>query len=168
MALLITPEELTERTQIDANVDYDKYKFFIEDVQVKYMGDYLGSTLTNKILKDFKADPNFITGHYRKVLDILKNIIIYETASQYVLFGQYQITSGGIYKYTSDDAETVSTEEVEALSKRFASKAQIYVLQLERYLCSQGDKIPEYNTQENNYDKRPQKGTNDMITWFLE
>lgn len=163
MTLLITPQDLVARTQLSANIDVQKYKPYIEDVQVKYMGDLLGDTLTRKILSDFEA--NTLANEYLKVYEILKNIIIYETAAQYILFGQYNVTNGGIFKLTTDKGETVPAQEVEGLSKRYSSKAEIYISQMERYLCSEGGKMPEYNTQDDNYDKRPQRGQNSAITW---
>lgn len=165
MTLLITPAELIENTQLSANVDAQKYRSYIRDVQVKYMGDLLGDTLTNKILNDF--DAGTITGVYQEVLDILKYIIIYETCAEFILFGQYNVSNGGIFKMTTDDGETVPAEEVEALSRRYSAKAQIYVSELERFLCSEGYSMPEYSTQDENYNKRPQRGTNDMISWLI-
>lgn len=165
MILIITPQDLVERTQINANVDVQKYKPYIEDAQVKYMGDLLGDTLKTKILTDY--DTSALSGLYKKVYDILRNILIYETASQFVLFNQFSVGNGGIFKMTSDDAETVSSDEVEKLSKRYESKAQVYVTELERFLCSEGGKIPEYNTQDENYNKRPQKGLNDVTGWLI-
>jgi len=163
MTLLITPQELVERTQLSANIDVQKYKPYIEDSQVKWMGDLLGATLTRKIIADFEADT--LADEYLAVFNILKKILIYETASQYILFGQYNVTNGGIFKLTTDRGETVPAEEVEGLSQRYSTKAQIYVSEMERYLCSEGGKIPEYNTQDDNFDKRPQKGQNSAINW---
>ncbi len=166
MILLIEPDDLHKRTQINANVDVQKYIPYIEDVQVKVMGDLLGDTLKNKILDDFDNDA--LTGLYEKVYKILKNIIIYQTASDYILFNQYHVSNGGVYKLTSEDTETVEVSEVESLSRRYYEKSQLYVSELNRFLCSEGGKIPEYNTQDETYNKRPQRGINDMITWHLD
>lgn len=165
MILLITPAELVENTQLSANVDAQKYRAYIRDVQVKYMGDLLGDTLTKKILNDFANGT--ISGTYLKTLNILKFIIIYETCAQYILFGQYSVSNGGIFKMTTDNGETVPATEVEALSKRYSAKAQIYVSEMERFLCSEGYKMPEYNTQDENYNKRPQRGTDTTISWLI-
>lgn len=163
MTLLITPEQLIERTQLSANIDVQKYKPYIEDVQTKFMGDLLGDTLKRKIIADFEADT--LTAEYEETFKILQKIIIYETAAQYILFGQYNVSNGGIFKLTTDNGETVPATEVESLSKRYSTKAEIYVSEMERYLCSEGGKMPEYNTQDDNFDKRPQKGENSAITW---
>jgi len=155
MVLLITPEQIFERTQLDNNIDVSKLKPYIEDMQYKYLNTLLGDTLSRKIQSDFQADT--LADSYLDVFNVFKNILIYATASEYILFGQYQVTNGGIFKFNSDRGEVVASQEVEAFAKRYRTKAEIYISELERYLCSETANLPEYSVQDNNYDKRPSR-----------
>lgn len=153
MILLITPEQIFERTQLDNNIDVSKLKPYIEDMQYKYLNTLLGDTLSRKIQDDFNNST--LANSYLEVYNIFVNILIYATASEYILFGQYQVTNGGIFKFNSDRGEVVASNEVEAFAKRYRTKAEIYISELERYLCSESANLPEYSVQDNNYDKRP-------------
>jgi len=153
MTLLITPQEVFNKTQLDNNVDITKLTPYIEDMHIQYLNTLLGDTLSRKIQADFAS--NSLTGAYLDVFNIMKNILIYATAGEYCLFAQYKVTNGGIFKFTSERGEVVASNEVEALSKRYKSKAEVYISELERYICSEIGNLPEYSVQDNNYDKRP-------------
>lgn len=155
MTLLITPEEIFSRTPLSSNVDATKLKPYIEDMQYKYLNSLLGATLTRKIISDFESDS--LVDSYAVVFGLMKSILIYATVGEYILFNQYQLTNAGVYKFTSDSGENVTSNEAEALAKRYKSKADIYISELERYLCSTLANLPEYSVQDNNFDKRPSR-----------
>jgi len=163
MTLLITPQEVFNNTQLDNNIDVSKLKPHIEDMHKQYFNSLLGDTLARKIASDFSNDT--LTGSYLKVYEIMKDILIYTTAGDFILFSQFTITSAGTYKLTSNRGEAVSSNEAEALTKRYNSKAQVYISDLDRYICSNIANLPEYSTQENNWDKRPSRGRSQNSGW---
>lgn len=155
MTLLITPEEIFDRTPLHNNIDVTKLKPHIEDMQYKYLNSLLGATLTRKIIADFEADT--LVDSYAVVFGLMKSVLIYATVAEYVLFNQYQITNAGVYNFTSDSGDNVTSSENEALSQRYKAKADLYISELERYLCSSVADLPEYSVQDNNFDKRPSR-----------
>jgi len=163
MTLLITPQEVFNRTQLDNNIDASELKPYIEDMHTEYLNSLLGDTLARKIKADYTADS--LANSYLEVFEIMKLILIYASAGEYCLFAQYKVSNGGIFKLTSQRGEIVSSSEVEALSKRYKSKAQVYISELERYICSNIANLPEYSTQENNWDKRPSRGRSQNSGW---
>ena len=53
MILLITPQQVIDKTPFNGNIDYDKLVPCIEDAQVTDLEPLLGQLLFDKILDDY-------------------------------------------------------------------------------------------------------------------
>ena len=60
--LFISPEEITTTSIMGGNVDPDKYKFCIANVQISVIEPLLGTELYDKIKSDYEASS--LTGDY--------------------------------------------------------------------------------------------------------
>lgn len=153
MVLLIKASEITKNTPMGGNVDPDKYIYCVKDAQVTVIEPLLGTKLYDKLLTDFTA--NSLTGDYLELLnEYIKPILIHSAFADYIVIGAYNVTNGGIFKHNPQDGETVSKNEVDYLAEKQRSKAQVYIERAERYLCDKN--LPEYRTQDNNYDIKGQ------------
>ena len=157
---LVTSQEVAENTPMGGNVDPDKYRFIILDVQVMVLEPVLGTALYDKILSDF--DGGTLAGVYLTMFnDYIKQVMWHSVFADYTKIGAYWVNNGGIYKHLSENSESVNKEEVDYLVKTQQSKADTYIDRLDRYLCDQSSNIPEYkDAQDNDYDIIPKRGIN--------
>lgn len=141
ITLLIRPSEISEFTPLGGNIDVDKIKPVIFDVQVTVIEPLLGTPLYNKIVLDFQN--NTLLGDYLQLYDdYLKPILRHQIFAEYVEIGSYSVDNGGIFKHQPADSQIVDKSEVQYLAQTQRTKAQMYIERAQRYLCSKN--IPEF------------------------
>ena len=160
MILLITPQQVIDKTPFNGNIDYDKLVPCIEDAQVTDLEPLLGQILFDKILDDYES--NTLSGLYLDLYDkFLVDYLIRASAKNYFLIGAYQVANGGVYKHTAENAEAISKSEVDFLMVQQRSKMEVYGLRMTRWLVY--NKITEYLEYSDSVNARP---INISSWWF--
>jgi hypothetical protein len=141
MILLITPQQVVAKTPLNGNIDFDKIVPCIEDAQITDLEPLIGQVLYDKICTDFENDDladNYLTLYNDFIVDFL----IRATAKNVLLVLAYQISNGGVYKHTAENAESVSKSEVDYLMVQQRSKQEVFGLRMQKWLSY--NRIPEY------------------------
>ena len=147
-ALFIKPVTLKRNSIIDGNVDIDKFIQYIKIAQEIHIRNYLGSDLYNKISADIIADT--LTGNYLTLVNTyIQPMLIHFAMVDYLPFAAYQIKNGGIFKHTSETAETVSKSEVDYLVNKEREFAEYYTRRFIDYMTFNQASFPEYNSNTN-------------------
>lgn len=164
---LITDLQLTKNSPLGGNIDIDKYRHIIKEVQVFTIEVILGTKLYNKILNDY--DSGSLTGLYQTIHEnYLVPIIIYSVSAEYIEMAGVVVNNGGIFKRTPEDTTPASASDLAKLAAKQRSKADVYVDRLQKFLCDQQSNIPEYTyNQDNDYDIDPDKSVNLYGGWRL-
>jgi hypothetical protein len=163
-ALFISRTDLVKNSILDGNVDTDKFIHFIKIAQQIDIQNYLGTDLYNKISADIIADN--LSGNYLDLVnDYIQPMLIHYAMMQYLPFAAYQIKNGGISKHTSENAESVSKDEVDYLVNKERNFAEYYTRRFIDYISFHEEDFPEYNSNTNE-DISPD--TNDLFNgWIL-
>ena len=163
-ALFISRTDLVKNSILDGNVDTDKFIQFIKIAQQIDIQNYLGTDLYNKISADIIADN--LTGNYLALVeDYVQPMLIHYAMMQYLPFAAYQIKNGGISKHSSENADSVSKDEVDYLVNKERNFAEYYTRRFIDYISFHEEDFPEYNSN-NNEDISPD--TNDLFNgWVL-
>ena len=163
-ALFISREDLVKNSILDGNVSTDKFIQFIKVAQQINIQNYLGTDLYNKISADILAGT--LTGNYLALVeDYVQPMLIHYAMMEYLPFAAYQIKNGGISKHTSENAESVSKEEVDYLVNKERNFAEYYTRRFIDYISFHEEDFPEYNSNTNE-DISPD--TNDLFNgWIL-
>ena len=154
-ALFITLEELKRKSIIDGNVDTDKLIQFVEVAQDTYIQTQLGTKLYDK-LQDGVINNNLNTANTTLINTYLKPMLIWFTQSEYMKYAAFQISNGGVFKHTSENAETVSKNEVDFLIAKERNIAEYYTKRFIDYMSFNQSTYPEYNSNTND-DIHPDK-----------
>jgi len=154
-ALFITRTDLVKNTILDGNVDTDKFIQFIKIAQEIHIQNYLGTDLYNKISADIIA--NSLTGAYQTLVNsYIQPMLIHYAMADYLPFAAYQVKNGGVFKHTSENAESVEKNEIDYLVNKERDFAEYYTRRLIDYITFNINSFPEYNTN-NNEDIYPDK-----------
>jgi hypothetical protein len=157
VALFINRTDLVRNSILDGNVDTDKFIQFIKIAQQIDIQNLLGTDLYNKISADIIADN--LTGDYLDLVnDYIQPMLIWFAQVNYIPFAAYQIKNGGIYKHSSETAETVNKNEVDYLVAKAREYANYYSTRFVDYMSFNDNLFPEYNTN-NNEDISPDTDT---------
>ena len=140
-ALFIKPVTLKRNSIIDGSVDVDKFIQFLKIAQQIHIRNYLGTDLYNKISSDIIADS--LSGNYLTLVnDYIQPMLIHFAMVDYLPFAAYQIKQGGIFKHTSETAETVSKSEVDYLVAKEREFAEYYTRRFIDYMAFNQSNFP--------------------------
>lgn len=154
---LITDLQLTKNSPLGGNIDIDKYRSVIKEVQVFTIEPVLGTKLYNKIVSDFDGDT--LAGVYATIhTNYLVPIITHLVAAEYIEMSGVVVNNAGVFRRTPEDTTPASASEISNLANKQRGKADVYLERLQRYLIDQQSNIPEYTyNQDNDYDIDPDK-----------
>ena len=142
--LFITRTDLVKNSIIDGNVDTDKFIQFIKVAQEIEIQNYLGTKLYDKIGADISGAG--LAGNYLTLVnEYVQPMLIWYAQAEYIPYAAYQIKNGGVFKHTSENAETVSKVEVDFLVQKARNTAEYYTNRFLDYICENSGLFPEYN-----------------------
>ena len=163
-ALFISRTDLVKNSIVDGNVDTDKFIQFVKIAQEIHIQNYLGSKLYDKISADIIADS--LTGNYLSlVTDYIQPMLIHYAMVDYLPFAAYQVKNGGVFKHTSENAESATKDEVDFLVQKQRDFAEYYTRRFVDYICFNSTLFPEY-TSNTDSDVYPDKDVNSS-NWVL-
>jgi hypothetical protein len=146
--LFIKRSDLIKNSIIDGNVDTDLFIQFIKLAQQIHVRNYLGTDLYNKISTDISGGN--LTGNYLSLVnDYVQPMLIWYAQVEYIPYAAYQIKNGGIFKHSSENAETVSKDEVDYLVEKARNSAEYYTRRFIDYMSFNNSLFPEYNSNSN-------------------
>ena len=147
-ALFITRTDLVKNSILDGNVDTDKFIQFIKIAQQIYVRNYLGTDLYNKISNEIIAGT--LSGNYLTLVqEYVQPMLIHAAMMDYLPFAAYQIKNGGIFKHSSENAETATKEEVDYLVQKERDITEYYTKRFVDYMAFNQGLYPEYLSNSN-------------------
>ena len=148
--LFINRTDLVRNSIIDGNVDTDKYIQFIKLAQEIHIQNYLGTQMYEALTV---AIPNIdlpANARWKLLLDdYVVPMLIWFSQVDYIPFASYQIRNGGMFKHRSENAETVSKDEVDYLVEKARTNAEWYSRRFIDYMSFNQTLFPEYTSNTN-------------------
>ncbi|QDP48750.1 MAG: hypothetical protein Tp1138SUR256061_42 [Prokaryotic dsDNA virus sp.] len=152
VALFIKPEDVLRNSIMDGNIDLDKYIQFIKLSQQIDIQNITGTSLYDKISTlitsgDINLSDN---AKYKTLLnDYIAPMLIWYSQVNIIPFIAYQIRNGGIFKHSSETAETVSKTEVDYLVEKARTNAEWYKRRFQSYMDFNQSNFPEFTNNSN-------------------
>lgn len=168
-ALFISIAELKKKSIIDGNVDSDKLLQFVEVAQDTNIQNYLGTDLYNKLQSLIVAGTISDVGNatYKTLLDdYVKPMLIWYSQATILPFILFQVKNGGVYKHSSENAETINKDELDYIIQRTRDNAEFYTKRFIDFICANSTLYPEYQTNSNG-DMYPDKDVNYSGGWLI-
>ncbi len=151
--LFINRTDLIRNSILDGNVDTDKFIQFVKISQQINIQNYLGTELYNKfttIIGNGDIDTNQYVNYKTLLNEYIQPMLIWYAQVDYIPFAAYQIKNGGVYKHSSENAETVSKTEVDYLVEKARTYADWYSRRFIDYMAFNQQLFPEYTSNINN------------------
>jgi hypothetical protein len=151
--LFINRTDLIRNSILDGNVDTDKFIQFVKISQQINIQNYLGTELYNKfttIIGNGDIDTNQYVNYKMLLNEYIQPMLIWYAQVDYIPFAAYQIKNGGVYKHSSENAETVSKTEVDYLVEKARTYADWYSRRFIDYMAFNQELFPEYTSNINN------------------
>jgi len=163
-ALLITRDDVVRYTNVNGNVDVDKFIQFVSISQDIHIQGMLGTKLLEKIQAEIIAGT--LADPYLSLLTTyIKPCLIHFAMVEYLPFAAYTVANKGVYKHGAENSETVSKEEVDFMIEKQRQTAMHYKERFVSYICDNNSLFPEYNSNSGS-DMYPDEDTN-FTGWVL-
>ena len=147
-ALFVKREDIVRNSVIDGNVDYDKFVQYVKIAKEIHIRNYLGTDLYNKISADIVAGT--LSGDYLELVNTyVQPMLIHYALVDYLPFAAYSVKNGGIFKHSSENAETATKDEVDYLVQKERDIAEYYTRRFIDYMSFNQESFPEYYTNSN-------------------
>jgi len=148
--LFINRTDLVRNSIIDGNVDTDKYIQFIKLAQEIHIQNYMGTKMYEGLTAAMPNIDQPVNARWKNLLDdYIVSMLIWFAQVDYIPFASYQIRNGGMFKHRSENAETVSKEEVDYLVEKARTNAEWYSRRFIDYMSFNQTLFPEYTSNTN-------------------
>tara|TARA_B110000879_G_scaffold172118_1_gene223412 strand:- start:98 stop:604 length:507 start_codon:yes stop_codon:yes gene_type:complete len=148
--LFINRTDLIRNSIMDGNVDTDKYIQFIKIAQEIDVQQIMGTKMYDGLST---AIPNIdlaANARWKTVLDdYIVPMLIWYAQSNYMPFAAYQIKNGGVFKHTSENAQSVDKNEIDFLVEKARTNAEWYSRRFIDFMSFNQTTYPEYTTNIN-------------------
>ena len=143
--LFVNPDYMKRLTQLNGGVEDAVMVPAIILAQDKYLQQYLGTDLLNKLKSDISGDG--VTGDYVTLLDSYVRKATVWWAMVELLPNLYvKLDNGGLVIRTSDKTTPISSDDLHREIENARQNAQFYTSRLVEYLCANQSLFPEYTS----------------------
>jgi len=144
-AIFISREDIVRYTPISGNLDFDKLVQYIEIAQDIHIHELLGSRLYKKLQSDIIGST--LSGRYLElVTDHIKPTLCQYSLLEFLPFSQYTINNKGVFKHTSENANSLGKDDMHQMTEATRDTAQHYATRMVDHLCNFSSDFPEYLT----------------------
>ena len=148
--LFINRTDLIRNSIMDGNVDTDKFIQFIKIAQEIDVQQIMGTKMYDGLTA---AIPNIdlpANARWKTVLDdYIAPMLIWYAQSNYMPFAAYQIKNGGVFKHTSENAQSVDKNEIDFLVEKARTNAEWYSRRFIDFMSFNQTTYPEYTSNIN-------------------
>ena len=148
--LFINRTDLVRNSILDGNVDTDKSIQFIKLSQEIDVQQILGTKMYDGLTTAIPDIDNPANARWKTVLtDYVVPMLIWYAQSNYLPFAAYQIKNGGVFKHTSENAQSVDKNEIDFLVEKARTNAEWYSRRFIDYMSFNQTLFPEYTNNIN-------------------
>ena len=148
--LFINRTDLVRNSILDGNVDTDKFIQFIKLSQEIDVQQILGTNMYDGLTTAIPDIDNPTNARWKTVLnDYVVPMLIWYAQANYMPFAAYQIKNGGVFKHTSENAQSVDKNEIDFLVEKARTNAEWYSRRFIDYMSFNQTLFPEYTNNIN-------------------
>lgn len=156
--LFVNVEYVRDNSMINGNVDNSVIEPFIKKCQDKYIEPILGTDLL-EVMKT-KVSGGTVTGAYKTLMDeYIQKTLVEWIVFEGLPFFNYKITNKAVSKKESDNSTASDLDEIKFLRQNVRDTAEYYSQRITNYLIANQSSFPEYTSNNDSDDIRPNKSS---------
>lgn len=163
--LFVTANNVIKASSLDSGIDTAKLNPTITAVQDLFVQDVLGQELYEKIQDEIVAGT--LTGAYETLVDdYIAPFLINQTVADFIVIHSFSIKNGGLYKHTSENADSMDTDDISMLQDEYQKRANHYKQRLMNFLQDNESDYVEYRFN-SDFDVQPNKSDGTLGGWLI-
>lgn len=143
--LFVNPDYLKRITQLNGSVEEATMVPSIILAQDKYLQQYLGTDLLNKLKAD--VSDSSLTGVYETLMDdYVRKTTAWWTMVELLPNLYVKLDNGGLVIRSAENTNAIGPDDLHREIENARQNAQFYTKRLVDYLCHNSNSFPEYNS----------------------
>jgi len=143
--LFVNPDYLKRMTQLNGGVDDTVMIPSIILAQDKYIQQYLGTDLLNKLKSDVQAGS--VAGDYETLLDTyVRKATVWWAMVEMIPNLYVKLDNGGLVIRTAENTGAISQADLHREIENARQNAQFYTTRMVDYICANQSSFPEYTS----------------------
>jgi hypothetical protein len=143
--LFVNPDYMKRLTQLNGGVEDAVMVPAIILAQDKYLQQFLGTDLLNKLKADISAGT--VTGDYATLLDsYVRKVTVWWTMVELLPNLYVKLDNGGLVIRTAENTGAISDADLHREIENARQNAQFYTSRMVDYLCANLSLFPEYTS----------------------
>jgi len=148
--LFINRTDLVRNSIMDGNISTDRFIQFIKLSQEIDVQQILGTNMYDGLTTAIPNIDQPANARWKVILDdFVVPMLIWYAQANYYPFAAYQVRQGGVYKHTSESAESVSKSEIDFLVEKARTNAEWYSRRFIDFMGFNQTTYPEYTNNVN-------------------
>ncbi len=143
--LFVNPDYLKRITQLNGGVEEAVMVPAIILAQDKYLQQYLGTDLLNKLKSDVSGGT--LTGNYEILVDsYVRKATAWWSMVELMPNLYVKLDNGGLVIRTAENTAAIGPDDLHREVENARQNAQFYTTRMVEYLCNNSNLFPEYST----------------------
>ena len=148
--LFINRTDLIRNSILSGSVDTDRFIQFIKIAQEIDVQQIMGTKMYDGLTTAIPNIDQPANARWKTVLnDYIVPMLIWYAQSNYMPFAAYQIKNGGVFKHTSENAQSVDKNEIDFLVEKARTNAEWYSRRFIDFMSFNQTTYPEYTSNIN-------------------
>jgi hypothetical protein len=147
--LFVNPDYIKRLTQLNGGVEEAVMVPAIILAQDKYLQQYLGTDLLNKLKTDVTGAS--LTGVYQTLLDeYVRKVTVWWAMVEMLPNLYVQLDNGGLIIRTAENTSAITESDLHREIEKARQNAQFYTIRMVEYLLQNSGSFPEYSSNSAN------------------
>lgn len=143
--LFVNPDYMKRTTQLNGGVEDAVMVPAIILAQDKYIQQYLGTDLLEKLKSDIEGDT--LTGNYEALVDgYVRKATVWWSMVEMLPNLYVKLDNGGLVIRTAENTSAIGEDDLHREIENARQNAQFYTTRLVEYLCNNSSLFPEYKS----------------------
>jgi len=148
--LFINRTDLVRNSILSGSVDTDRFIQFVKIAQEIDVQQLMGTKMYDGLTAAIPTIDQPANARWKTVLnDYIVPMLIWYAQSNYMPFAAYQIKNGGVFKHTSENAQSVDKNEIDFLVEKARTNAEWYSRRFIDFMAFNQTTYPEYTSNVN-------------------
>lgn len=143
-ALFISETYLKENSPLSAHTEANELYPFMKASEDTHIQEAIGSKLYTRLMEGITASPQNINSDERALLFKVRDALMWYICYDALPFLHIKIRNIGVVKAKDDNLESADRADVSHLTNKCKGKADFYLRIMQRWLCENQLKFPEY------------------------
>jgi hypothetical protein len=143
-AFFISETYLKENSPLNSHTEVKELYPYMLSAEETYIQEAIGTRLFDRLIASLNASPKNTTANEKELLFKIRRTLVWYICYDAIPFLDVKIRNVGVVQQAGNDLKNVEQEKIAYLRKQCKDKGDFYCRIMQKWLCENSEKFPEY------------------------